>query len=291
MVQDPSITRRRLLSPLIAAPLAGLAAACTPGVLLNRRDHRRGGDRIGRSLAYGEAPRQTMDVYAPPARRRAGLPVAVFFYGGDRGDGRTGAARVQAARAQAARALAARGFLVFLPDYRRLPGTPLPAFVEDAALATARAAQLASTHGGDPVRLAVVGHSAGAHLALMIALDRRYMASVDRPGLIRAAAGLAGPRRSPAFGRGPDLTLTQPIAFVRPDAPPVWLGRTIEAAAAPDEDSVRLDRALTQAGGRSELNLYRDPGQADLLGAVSPLFRRKAPALDDLAAFLHRELG
>ena len=62
-------------------------------------------------------------------------------------------------------------------------------------------------------RLGVLGHSAGAHLALMIALDRRYMAAVGQPDLIKAAAGLAGPydflpfdvaASKNAFGRAPD---------------------------------------------------------------------------------------
>lgn len=288
------MTRRRLLTPLIAAPLASLAAACTPLALLNRLGPRdRGAGLLARDLAYGDDPRQAMDVYGPRDRGAALLPVVVFFYGGGWEDGR------KADYGWAAQALAARGFLVFLPDYRLVPEVHFPAFIEDAAQATAKAADLAQALGGDPRRLAVAGHSAGAHLALMIALDRRYMAAVERPGLIRAAAGLAGPYEFlpfsvpaavNAFGRAPDPTLTQPITFVRRDAPPIWLGHGARDVVVHDEDSILLDHALKQAGAASDLRLYPDLDHADLIATFSPLFRGKAPVLADLTGFLHRRL-
>lgn len=289
------MTRRRLLAPLIAAPLAGLVAACTPLALLNRLGPRdRGARLLARDLAYGDDPRQTMDVYGPPGAPRHSLPVVVFFYGGGWEDGR------KADYGWAAQALAARGFLVFLPDYRLVPQVHFPAFIEDAAEATARAAAISDDYGGDPGRLAVAGHSAGAHLALMIALDRRYMQAVGRPDLIKAAAGLAGPYEFlpfnvpsaiNAFGRAPDPTLTQPITFVRKDAPPIWLGHGTSDVVVHDEDSILLDRALKQVGASSELRLYPGLNHADLIATFSPLFRKKAPVLDDLSRFLHRRLG
>lgn len=288
------MTRRRLLAPLIAGPLASLAAACSPLALLNRLGPRdRGAGLLARDLAYGDDPRQTLDVYGPRERGAGPAPVVVFFYGGGWEDGR------KADYGWAAQALASRGFVVFLPDYRLVPQVHFPAFVEDAAQATARAADLAPDLGGDPDRLAVAGHSAGAHLAMMIALDRRYMAAVERPDLIRAAAGLAGPYEFlpfnvpsaiNAFGRAPDPTLTQPITFVRKDAPPIWLGHGRDDVVVHDEDSILLDQALRQAGASSELKLYPGLNHADLIATFSPLFRKKAPVLDDLAAFLHRWL-
>jgi acetyl esterase/lipase len=289
------MTRRRLLAPLIGAPLvSAVMAACTPLALLERLGPRdRGARLLARDLPYGDDPRQTMDVYGPPGASRHSLPVVVFFYGGGWEEGR------KSDYGWAAQALAARGFLVFLPDYRLVPQVHFPAFIEDAAQATARAAVIAGDHGGDPGHLAVAGHSAGAHLAMMIALDRRYMQAVGRPGLIKAAAGLAGPYEFlpfnvpaavNAFGRAPDPTLTQPITFVRPDAPPVWLGHGTADVVVHDEDSILLDRALKQVGGASELKLYPGLDHADLIATFSPLFRRKAPVLDDLAIFLRQRL-
>lgn len=287
------MTRRGLFAPLLA-PLVG---ACSPLALLNAVGPRdRGAGRVGRDLAYGDDPRQRMDVHVPtPVSASAdGLPVLVFFYGGGWD---SGARRLYG---WAAQALAARGFVVFTPDYRLVPQVHFPAFIEDAAAATARAADLAAAYGGDAGRLGVIGHSAGAYLAMMIALDRRYMAAVERPGVIRAAAGLAGPydflpfdvaASQNAFGRAPDPTLTQPVTFVRADAPPLWLGHGTADTVVHAEDTAILCERMTAVGGTCEAKLYPGLDHADLIAAFSPLFRKKAPVLADATAFLRAHLA
>lgn len=283
------MTRRGLFAPLLGLA----AAACSPLSLLNAVGPRdRGAGRVARDLPYGDDHRQKMDVYAPA--QAANLPVLVFFYGGgwDSGDRKD--------YGWAAQALAARGFVVFVPDYRLVPQVHFPAFIQDAAEATARASELAATYGGDPARLGVIGHSAGAHLAMMIALDRRYMAAVDQPTLIKAAAGLAGPYEflpfdvaasRNAFGRAPDPTLTQPVTFARADAPPLWLGHGTDDVVVHDEDTTILCERMTAVGGRCEAKLYPGLNHADLIATFSPLFRKKAPVLDDVTGFMRRELG
>jgi acetyl esterase/lipase len=283
------MTRRGLFAPA----LGFLAAACSPLSLLNSLGPRDPGvRRVARDLAYGEDPRQRMDIYAPTAA--GSYPVLVFFYGGGWDSGS------RDLYGWAAQALAAKGFVVALPDYRIVPQVVFPAFIEDAAAATVRTAEVAARYGGDPDRLGVLGHSAGAHLAMMIALDRRYMAAVEQPDLIKAAAGLAGPydflpfdvpASKNAFGRAPDPTLTQPVAFVRPDAPPIWLGHGTADTVVHDEDTVILDERMRAVGGRSEARLYSGLDHADLVATFSPLFRKKAPVLADVTAFFHRELG
>ncbi|MGO4410197.1 MULTISPECIES: alpha/beta hydrolase [unclassified Brevundimonas] len=287
------MTRRGLFAPLIGA----VAAACSPLSALNALGPRdRGAGKIASGVRYGEDPRQTMDIYAPAGAAIGGMspPTVVFFYGGGWDAGS------KAVYGWAAQALAARGFVVFLPDYRVVPQVHFPAFIEDAAAATARAGDLAAQYGGDAGRLGVLGHSAGAHLAMMIALDRRYMAAVERPDLIRAAAGLAGPydflpfdvpASKAAFGRASDPTLTQPVTFVRADAPPLWLGHGAADTVVHAEDTTILNDRMRAVGGRAEAKLYPGLDHADLIATFSPLFRKKAPVLDDVAAFFRRELG
>lgn len=284
------MTRRGLLVPALGAAVA----ACSPVGLLNSLGPRDGGvRRAARRIPYGEDPRQTLDVFVPTAAG-APWPVLVFFYGGGWDSGS------REVYGWAAQALAARGFVVAVPDYRVVPQVRFPAFVEDAAAATAEVGRLARRYGGDPERLGVVGHSAGAHLVMMIALDRRYMAAVEAPGLIKAAVGLAGPydflpldvpASINAFGRAPDLTLTQPVTFVRPDAPPLWLGHGTEDTVVHAEDTTILCDRMKTVGGRCEARLYPGLNHADLIATFSPLFRKKAPVLADATAFLHRELG
>ncbi|CAN5118236.1 alpha/beta hydrolase [soil metagenome] len=281
---------------IIALSLGGLAAACSPLGMLNTLGPRdRGVRRIARDLSYGADPRQKFDLYGPDWRPgEPTRPVVVFFYGGGWDSGS------RSLYGWAAQALAARGFVVALPDYRVVPQVVFPSFIEDAAAATARVAAVVGQYGGDPDRLAVAGHSAGAHLAMMITLDRRYMAAVGQPNLIKAAAGLAGPydflpfdvpASVNAFGRAPDPTLTQPVTFVRADAPPLWLGHGTADEVVHDEDTVILNDRMHAVGGRSEAKLYPGLNHADLIATFSPLFRKKAPVLDDVAAFLHRQLG
>ncbi|MFC5388014.1 alpha/beta hydrolase [Brevundimonas bullata] len=287
------MTRRGLFAPAFAALMGGLAAACSPLSLFNTLGPRdRGAAKVASGLRYGDDPRQTMDVYAPVGA--ADLPMLVFFYGGGWDSGS------KDVYGWAAQALAARGFVVFVPDYRVVPQVRFPSFIEDAAAATGRAGELAATYGGDAGRLGVLGHSAGAHLAMMIALDRRYMAAVDRPDLIRAAAGLAGPydflpfdvaASQNAFGRAPDPTLTQPVTFARADAPPLWLGHGTADAVVHAEDTTILNDRMQAVGGRSEARLYPGLDHADLIATFSPLFRKKAPVLDDVVGFFRRELA
>jgi len=290
------MTRRGIFGALTAGALGGLAAACSPlGVLNTLGPRDRGVSRIARDIPYGDDPRQRFDLYGPAWRSgQPTLPVIVFFYGGGWDSGS------RTLYGWAAQALAARGFVVALPDYRVVPQVVFPVFIEDAAAATARVAGVVGQYGGDPARLGVAGHSAGAHLAMMIALDRRYMAATGQPGLIKAAAGLSGPYEFlplnvassiNAFGRAPDPTLTQPVTFVRADAPPLWLGHGTDDVVVHDEDTIILNERMHAVGGRCEAKLYPGLNHADTIATFSPLFRKKAPVLDDLSAFFHRELG
>ena len=284
------MTRRGLFIPAVGL----LAAACSPLGLLNTLAPRdRGVRRVATDIAYGEDPRQKMDIHAPIERGDRPWPMLVFFYGGGWDSGERGL------YAWAAQALAARGFVVATPDYRLVPQVHFPAFIEDAAAATARAGEIASQYGADPAHVGVIGHSAGAHLAMMIALDRRYMTAAGAPDLIKAAAGLAGPydflpfdvsSSINAFGRVADPTLTQPVTFARADAPPLWLGHGTADVVVHDDDTIILCDRMKAVGGRCEAKLYPGLNHADLVATFSPLFRKKAPVLDDVTAFLRREL-
>jgi acetyl esterase/lipase len=286
------MTRRGLIAPALGA----LAAACSPLGLLNAVGPRDPGvRRVARGLTYGGHPRQAFDVFAPAAASPANpLPILVFFYGGGWDSGS------RDVYGWAAQALAAQGFVVAVPDYRLVPEVHHPVFIEDAAAATARVAEVAATYGADPDRLGVLGHSAGAHLTMMIALDQSYMRAAGAPDLIKAAAGLAGPYEFlpfdvaasvNAFGRVPDPHQTQPLTFARADAPPIWLGNGTADVTVHDEDSILLDARTRVLGGRSELKLYPGLTHEDLVATFSPLFRKKAPVLADVSGFFRRELG
>ena len=140
------------------------------------------------SFAYGEGARRTLDVYRP-VHGALGAPVAVFFYGGGWNSGKKEDYKFVGA------ALAERGVIAIIPDYRIYPEVRFPSFLEDAAQAVRWSRDNAANFGGDPNRLILIGHSAGAYMAAMLALDPRWLAPV---GLVPQCdvtgwVGLAGP--------------------------------------------------------------------------------------------------
>lgn len=267
---------------------------CTPLGLLNSLNHVTPGDggvrRVAADVAYGPDPRQRLDVYAGKPDGRGARPVIVFFYGGSWQTGR------RQDYVFAARALAARGFVVVVPDYRLVPQVRFPAFVEDGAAAVRWTQEHIAAYRGARHRISVVGHSAGAYIALMLALDRQWLAAAGvAPGAVVAAAGLAGPydflpldpgAAQAAFGAWPEPAATQPIRFVRGDAPPVWLGYGTEDDTVRPKNSINLAKALSAAGGRATLKAYQGLSHEDMVVALAKPFRGKASVLADLAAFL-----
>ena len=277
-----------------AASLLALAG-CTPAGFLTGIDRLSSGAdarRIGSGLAYGSDPRQQLDVWAPRGASTAPLPVVIFFYGGgwneaSRGDyGFAGAA------------YAGQGFLAIVPDYRLVPAVRFPAFVEDGALAVRWARDNAGRFGGDPKRITLAGHSAGAYNAAMLALDRRFLdgAGVD-PKIIRAAALLSGPydfypftesRARNAFGAWQQPRETQPISFARRDAPPLFLGHGSADRIVLPRNSRALAGRLNEIGAPVTLRIYPNASHVDLAASLSRPFRSRTPALAESSAFLLR---
>jgi acetyl esterase/lipase len=248
-----------------------------------------GAGRIARGLAFGTHPRQRLDLYAPRGLGQARLPAILFFYGGSWSSG------LRQGYAFAGRALAARGFLVGVPDYRLVPEVRFPAFLEDGAAAFELLRAIASDYGGDPGRIILAGHSAGAWLAAMLALDPAWLGSgrASVCGLV----GLAGPydffpftspATAAAFAEAPDPQATQPVAFAAAGAPPALLLHGSEDAKVKPRNSKRLTARLRAAGCEAEVRLYPRIGHVGLVTALALPFRRRAPVLADITNFARR---
>lgn len=288
------INRRTLLASLATA---GLIAGCGNLATLNRLNALTPGDggvvRRVDGAAYGNDPRQVVDVYTP--EHAAGpLPVVVFFYGGGWNSGYRGG------YAFVARAIAARGFVVVVPDYRLVPAVRFPAFVDDAAAAIRWTVDHVGAYGGDPKRIAVAGHSAGAHIALLVTLDRHYLAAAGVPGAVRAVVGLAGPydflpfdaqSAIDAFAATPDKEATQPLHFARSDAPPTLLLTGDDDDTVKPRNTAALAAALRRAGATVEVKTYPGVGHIGILLALSKPFRGKADVVATIGDFLHATLG
>lgn len=272
--------------------LASLAAACTPSLgAFNALAPRDGGvRRVGQDIAYGEGPRRRLDVYAQDGA--AGRPVVVFIYGGSWSSGDKDEYTFAGA------ALASRGFVTVIPDYRIVPETRFPGFVEDCAAAVRWVADHVSGYGGDPSRIVLVGHSAGAYNAMMLGLDAHYLhdAGVDS-ARVRGVVGLAGPydflpfdvaATRNAFGEAPDTALTQPVHFARADGPPLLLLWGDADTTVGPRNLRGLERAMRDAGGRVETKTYPGVDHVDIMLALSRPLRGRAPTLADISAFVER---
>jgi acetyl esterase/lipase len=257
----------------------GILALSSPGAVQLRHD-----------LAYAEGPRGRLDVYAP-RKPRPKAPVVVFLYGGSWQSGSKTLYRFVGL------SLASRGFITVVPDYRVYPEVRYPAFLRDNALAVAFAKQHAADWGGDPTRLFLVGHSAGAYDSAMLALDRRWLGEVGLdPGRdVSGVVGLAGPydflplrdeTLKTIFGPEHQRPDTQPINHVDGGAPPFLLVAGDRDETVDPGNSTRLAAAIRARGGTVSLRICPGLGHVSILTSLSGLLRRRGGVLDQVAAFV-----
>ena len=282
-----TVTKRLTLAGLGAA----LASACSPLTMFATLSPKDAAAAVARGEAYGPNPRQRLDVYAPRSPKGE-APLAVFFYGGSWDSGR------RQDYNWVGRALASRGFVTVIADYRLYPEVKYPGFLEDSALAVRWAADNAARFGGDPTRIVLAGHSAGAYNAAMLALDGRYLtaAGVD-PARVKALAGLSGPYdflplqgdiTHRIFGDTADLPGTQPAAYVTAASPPAFLATGDSDDMVWPKNTIALARALRLAGVEVEERHYPQIDHISMVLALSRPLRGRAPVLDEMTEFLRR---
>jgi len=279
---------RRRFGTAALASLAALVSGCSAGRILNALTPS-GTYARTEALAYGDHPRLALDVYVPSGSR-ASSPVVVFFYGGNWNSGARGE------YVFAGEALASRGFVAVLPDYRLYPEVKFPDFLDDCARAVQWTVRNASRFGGDSARIHLMGHSAGAYNAAMLALRRSYLeARAVDPRAIRGFIGLAGPYdflppKGPVtravFGFPDTPRATQPIEHVRADAPPALLMTGADDTTVDPGNSDRLGARLRAAGASARVVRYPGVGHTRLVGALAAPLRGSAPVLDDIEAFV-----
>lgn len=239
-------------------------------------------------LAYGAHPRQRLDVYKSAAAT-APLPVIIFCYGGAWSWGERGSYEF------VGRSLAAQGFVVILFDYRLVPETRYPGFVEDTAAVIAWAATHAGELGGDASRLFLVGHSAGAYNVAQAVLDQSFLAAHGFDSkVITGVATLAGPfdflplddpSTVAAFDHWPDPQATQPVNHVTANSPPFLLLTGAEDGTVYPRNSESLSRRLGAESVPHRLIAYPGIGHAAIMLALSRPLRWRAPVLADMMAF------
>lgn len=242
-------------------------------------------------LHYGVLPRQVLDVYTPKSAFDA--PVIVFVHGGYWHGGDKSEYRFLA------ESLVAHGYVVVAINYRLAPGTVFPGFVQDAARAVRWVTGHIGRFGGNPQRIALLGHSSGAHTVSLLSLDASYLDGVgltrDR---IRATVGISGPYDFiTVFDTDPKVRLamgdpeawqtTQPVNFTDGLNPPLMLMHGMRDAIVHPLNAQHLYDRVLEGGGLAQLRLYASLDHFMILGVMSKLARFLEPSvLEDLVGFL-----
>lgn len=263
-----------------------------PAALINMLTSR--GYRLTADVTYAADRHLQLDIYEPISGSISGdgrgKPVIVFFYGGTWNSGAKGDYRFVAA------ALAERGFIVVIPDYRLYPAVRYPLFLDDCASAVAWTLREIPRFGGDRHRVYLLGHSAGAYNAAMLALDPRWLhAKGASPNALRGWAGLAGPydffpsnnpKVQPVFMHPNYPPLAQPIEHVQEGKVPAFIAAAAsDTLVNPIRNSEQLARKLQVEGVPVRLRIYPRVDHITLIGAFASPLRWLAPVLDDVTTF------
>ena len=245
-----------------------------------------------RDIAYGDGPRRTLDVYRPVSLAAgAKAPVVVFFFGGS---WRTGS---KADYRFVADALASHGIVTVIADYRLYPEVSYPGFLDDTAAAVAWAFREIDRYGGDPKRIFIAGHSAGAYNAAMVAFDARWLARYDiKPGRLRGFVGLAGPYNFlPITDEGAKEVFdwpntpadSQPINHVTRDSiPSLLIAAKNDTFVYPEVNTEPMATRLRAVGAEVTVDLHGGVNHVTLVGAMSRPLRPLAPVVKEFTDFV-----
>jgi acetyl esterase/lipase len=288
MLKISSILWSGAVGAVAALVLFG-ALAINPGLAVNSLSAL-GDYSINSNIPYEQETSRTLDVYRPSGTRTS-LPVVIFFHGGSWSSGSKADYKFLGA------ALASRGILTVVPNYRLSPVSLFPAFLQDSALAVRWTIDNAARFGGDPHRLILMGHSAGAYIAAMLVFDQQWLSAVglDAQHDVAGWVGLSGPydlasvdARLPeqVFDTVHDKASIQPINFVDGKGPPAFLAAGSNDSVVSPRSTLKLANRILAAGGRAEATIYPRLGHSMLIATFSPIFEILAPVPFDVAKFV-----
>ena len=272
----------------LAAGVTALLSACSPFAAINLLVPSTGYD-VHQGLAFGADPRQKMDIYVPQGLKGP-APVLLFFYGGSWQSGSRGDYRAFG------QAFASAGIVTAVADYRLYPLVKYPAFAQDAAGALVFLHDHAARYGGDPGRIFVSGHSAGAYNAVMLASEPKFLEDKGgRLDWIRGVIGISGPYdflplTEPDYidmFHGADNPDTMPITHVDGKRPPMLLVTGTADRTVGPGNSDRMAAKLKSFGSEVVVIKYPGVGHIGTILSLVPGFRGTTSLRQDMLDFIH----
>lgn len=264
-----------------------MLAGCSPALLNPLTPSE--GYTVTRDIAYGSEPQQRLDIYLPDHPKTTPAPVLIFYYGGSWQIGDKDQYH------WVGQTFASRGIVTVLANYSLYPPALYPSFVNDAAKAAVFVHENITQHGGDPNRMFVMGHSAGAYNAVMLASDPDYMKAAHGDiGWIRGAIGISGPYdflplKDPnlitIFG-GPNRAEMLPITYVTGKRPPMLLVTGTEDETVSPGNTKRMAEKLRANGSVVQEIYYPGVDHDGAILSFAPVIGPRTTLTDDVTAFI-----
>lgn len=253
---------------------------------------------VKENLSFSEHPKLKYDLYLPdtPSQELTTTPVIVFFYGGswNRGD--------KSEYEFVGRRLASMGYITAVPNYRLYPEVKYPDFLEDGARSIAHLKTELGKQEYQKYKPAkkyiMMGHSAGAYNAAMLALDARWLnaAGLSHTESIQGLIGLAGAYNiypikdtevRPVFEHPNYPPKSQPIDYVKLQHPPTLiLAPETDTLVSVERNSQALHQALKAAGNESTFQSIDGTDHITLIGTLSPLLFFKGSTAKPIEQFI-----
>lgn len=288
---------RRILPALKILPLFALGG-CSAVQVINSVSKIHGAT-VQENIAFDSNPRLTLDLYLPSPpnpEAQVNTPVIVFFYGGSWNRGEKSEYEFVGRR------LASLGYIAAIPNYRVYPEAKYPQFLEDGAKASAKVLQLLSSPQYQAYkpdnRLIMMGHSAGAYNAAMLAMDDRWLGreNVNRNNSIKGLIGMAGAYNiypicveevRPVFDHPNYPTNSQPIDYVGSSkVPTLLLAPEEDTLVSTKKNTLSLHQALLKNKTPSKVVAVKGTDHITVLGTLSPILFFKGDSLGPIQNFV-----
>ncbi len=278
--------------------LACVSSACAPVKVLNSLVPETSYTLLSAKV-YGTSNREKLDIYLPKTSSKENAAqstnalkkVVIFYYGGNWDSGE------RADYKFVGEALSAQGFIVVIPDYRVYPQVLFPEFMADPASAAKWVKDNISQYGGDANRVFLAGHSAGAHIAVMLALNAEYLAKQNlAPNDFAGVIGLAGPydflplksdRLKTIFGAETEQWKSQPINFVNGKNPPLLLAVGKKDGTVWPRNTYNLAKKIKENNGLVEVSEYANYGHVDMVAKLAKPLRGDGELLKAMTVFIN----
>jgi acetyl esterase/lipase len=257
-------------------------------------------EHLARDVVFDPKMAPRLDVYSPP--EGTGHPVLFFVHGGG------WQSYDKVLHAPVALKLLPEDVVVVIPDYTLHPEAGYEQMTREVAAALRWTLENIEAYGGDPGRVVVAGHSAGAHLAGLALMDPRFLEAYGHSvSEVCGFVGMSGvydvqaeydfwqakgshPRViEEVMGGQQNFGQASPLGYVRRDLPPILLIHGDRDKTVPFSIATAFQAALEDVGAESELSVYAGQGHTDYLFAG--LTEERSRLIAELAGFVGRCSG